>query len=122
MGERHVMSALKARRDDLERVIEHGRRALAQWERELEAVEAALAVMAQGRPAKLAFYVVPPQFKRMRTTRLVLAIVRENGPMSVREIARALIRQHAADDTDAALIRAIERKVWAVVKKQGLSV
>ncbi len=121
MAEPHVISGLKARKADLDRVIEHGRRALAQWERDLAAVEASLAVMTQRRPAKLALYVVPPQFKRLRTTRLVLAIVRQSAePLTVRQIAETLIRERGGDEADPLLLRAIERKVWAVVKRQGI--
>ena len=105
MADPHVVSALRRKREDIEKALAAYRRKVEAAERDLSAINAALRLFElEGERSAFPAYVdVTRLFKRGEIVKLCLGALAQEGPLDTRELALRVVRAKGLDEADAVL-------------------
>ncbi|HXW72638.1 MAG TPA: hypothetical protein VEK34_14630 [Methylocella sp.] len=121
MADLHVVSALRAKRDELNRIIVHYEAVLAAAKRDLINVNATLALFEKdaSQSAFLEVISIARMFKRGEIFALCRAALTEaNGELDTRELAIAVMRAKGMNEVDSVLRMAIGFRVVRTMLRQ----
>lgn len=137
MAEPHVITTLRTKRAEIERVIAAHERKIAQARRDLSAVNTTLRLFElAGEPSEFPAYVdVTRLFKRGEIVTLCRSALAAEGPLDTRELALRVIRAKGLDAADTVLRQTVafrivqalrlaekRRRIGSCGKRQGVRI
>jgi hypothetical protein len=119
MAETHVMSALKAKRDELARFIDTLQDQLCERMIELDHVDSTLRIFdADIDLDEIRRRPLPPRHRvfKGQVTRPILDILRQYGPMDAQTITRRIMTDRELNIGDKALVSAMHKRIGAALR------